>query len=197
MSKDEKQEFLGFEFPCSKTPRPLKLPKFWIFTPEVVWTQDANGTVLKSCSEPRRAYEGHFRATKWDQLHLAYFAGYALWNYVFIPFALAEPGFEAHELKEHWEPGLVNNEGIAESWSVLDVTFREKLWISRMDYATDIAKETAAHYCLDHKMLQGLVVLMLRRAVSRIPETDMPMLFDPSVFLLNCFAMEFEFEDKL
>jgi hypothetical protein len=75
-----------------------RLCDIWIFTLERIWTQDASGPILNSRSELRGAYKDHVRASKWDQLHLAYFAGYAFWNYVCILFALAEPGFEIREL---------------------------------------------------------------------------------------------------
>lgn len=173
-----------------------------------MWTQDANGTVLQSRSEPRGAYGGHTRDSKWDQLHLAYFIGYALNNYAAIPFSLAAPGFETREIEEHWEPGYLNSNGVAESWRVLEVTFpenyhantrfqkfyfdRETLWIRRMDYAPDVAKGPAAHYCFDHKVIKGIVVPMLRRVVGRRPSMDTAMIFGPSGFTLDYFDVDFE-----
>lgn len=179
-----------------------------IWTPERVWTQDANGKIQTSRSEPRGAYEGHTRESKWDQLHLTYFMGYALWNYTSIPFALAGPGFECREIEEHWESGYVNSSGVAESWRVLDVTFpqnyhahtrkqkfyfdREKLWIRRMDYVADVAKGVATHYCFDHRVVNGIVLPMRRRVVRRDPETNIPMVFGPTSFVVDYFDVELD-----
>jgi len=33
----------------------------------------------------------------WDDLHLAYFSGYAMWNYLTTPFLFAMEGFEVEE----------------------------------------------------------------------------------------------------
>ena len=38
----------------------------------------------------------------WDDLHLAYFSGYAMWNYLNTPFIFALPGFQTEEI-EPWD----------------------------------------------------------------------------------------------
>jgi len=136
-----------------------------------------------------------------------YFAGYALWNYTTIPFALTGPGFETKEVEEHWEPGYLNSSGEAESWRVLEVHFpenydahsrvqkmyfdREKLWVRRMDYVAEVAGGIAAHYCFDHKVVNGIVVPMLRRVVGRVPGTSTVLVSDRTGFLLNYFDVGF------
>jgi hypothetical protein len=180
----------------------------WIFTHERVWTQSPDGAIKESRTEPRNGYRGVTLHDKWDQLNLAYFVGYALWNYSTIPFALAGPGFETREIEEHWEPGYLNGSGVAESWRVLEVSFpenydahtrfqkfyfdREKMWIRRMDYYTDVAGGIAAHYCFDHKVIKGIVVPMLRRVVSRIPETNTALWSERTGFMLDYFDVDFE-----
>ncbi|KAF8849961.1 hypothetical protein BDZ45DRAFT_731885 [Acephala macrosclerotiorum] len=127
----------------------------WVFTPNRVWTQDSSGVEIQSRTSPRAAVDGHDRGSKWDQLHLAYFFGYADWNYAGYPFIFAEPSFETHEIEEHFERGFVNSKGEPESWRVLEAVFpanyaahtrkqrfyfdREKLWIRRMEYVTDVS----------------------------------------------------------
>jgi hypothetical protein len=179
----------------------------WIFTHDRVWTQSPDGTTKQSRTSPRDGYQGCEVHSKWDQLNLAYFAGYALWNYATIPFALAGPGFETKEVEEHWEPGYLNSSGVAESWRVLEVTFpenydahtrvqkmyfdRENLWIRRMDYSPDVSGGTAAQYCLDHKVVKGIVVPTLRRVVGRVPGTSTASVSGMTVFLLNYFDVDF------
>src|ERR1700694_2523637 len=54
----------------------------WIFTPNRVWIERRDGTVVEERAEPRAAFAGHVRETPWDHLHLTYFHGYAVWNYL-------------------------------------------------------------------------------------------------------------------
>ncbi|KAE9377738.1 hypothetical protein N431DRAFT_461323 [Stipitochalara longipes BDJ] len=179
----------------------------WVFTHERVWTQDPDGTIKQSRTSPREGFQGRELQSKWDQLNLAYFAGYALWKYTTFPFALAGLGFETKEVEEHWEPGYLNSNGLAESWRVLEVRFpenydahtrvqkmyfdREKLWVRRMDYVAEVAGGIAAHYCFDHKLVKGIVFPMLRRVVSRIPGTDTALVSERTGFLLNYFDVDF------
>ena len=53
------------------------------------------------------------RNLRWDDLDALYFAGYAMWNYLNIPFLFDEPGFETEE----GEPMEVEGE----TWRRLDV----------------------------------------------------------------------------
>jgi hypothetical protein len=50
----------------------------WIFTPNRVWIERRDGTIVEERSEPRAAFAGHVRETPWDRLHLTYFLGYAV-----------------------------------------------------------------------------------------------------------------------
>src|SRR3546814_3099699 len=59
--------------------------------------------------------DGMAREYPWDLLHLAYFCGYAGWNYLTTPFLFTYPGFETEEI-EPWE-----EEG--EIWRRLKVRF--------------------------------------------------------------------------
>ncbi len=64
---------------------------------------------------------------------------------------------------------------------------REKLWIRRMDYVAEVAGGIAAHYCFDHKAVNGIVVPILRRVVGRVPGTSTALVSDRTGFLLNYF----------
>jgi hypothetical protein len=75
----------------------------WIFTPNRVWIERRDGTVVEERSDPRAAFGGHVRETPWDRLHLAYFLGYAVWNYLSAPFLFARTGFTTRELESHVE----------------------------------------------------------------------------------------------
>jgi hypothetical protein len=146
----------------------------WIFTADRVWIERRNGSVIQERQRPRDAFAGHVWETKWDALHLTYFIGYAMWNYVSIPFFLADPDFTTRELDGHNEND--------EHWRVLEVTFPDSvpahtkvqkfffgpdLLLRGMDYVTDVAGGVAAHYCFDHRHYEGIIMPTLTRVVSR------------------------------
>jgi hypothetical protein len=175
----------------------------WIFTPDRVWIERPDGSVVAERPElrqagrpggesvgPRAAFAGHVRETAWDDLHLTYFLGYAIWNYLTIPFLFAEPGFSVRELEPHTEAG--------ERWRKLEVRypdripahtavqsfyFGEDFLLRRMDYVTDVVGGVAAHYTYDHKNVGGLVFPHLRRVVRRSPERS--LINGPSSFVLD------------
>jgi hypothetical protein len=54
--------------------------------PERVTIESADGEVVERRVDARRAFKGLIRSTPWDVLHLGYFVGYGLWNYLTTPF---------------------------------------------------------------------------------------------------------------
>jgi hypothetical protein len=58
-------------------------------TPAHTVIENARGQIVKQRHNPRSAFAGHTAETKWDDLHFAYFSGYAMWNYLTNPFLFA------------------------------------------------------------------------------------------------------------
>ena len=143
------------------------------FEPERVAIEDANGKVIEELLEPRSSFKGH--ADLWSDLQLAYFAGYAMWTYLNIPFLLARPGVESEEVEPWQESG--------ESWRRLKVRFPENItthsteqtlyfdrkgWLRRQDYNVEIdGTAGAAHYVYDHKEFSGIAFPRKRRVFRR------------------------------
>ena len=162
----------------------------WIFTPETAWIESDQGELVEQRENPRSAFAGHERSTPWDRLHLTYFLGYALWNYLTTPFLFTRPGFEFKELGEHEEAG--------ETWRVIEVTypddipahckvqkvyFDESHMLKRLDYVTDVLGGVAAHYCFDPMPFGGIVIPTLRRVVRRTPQG--PLVSGRTSFILD------------
>jgi hypothetical protein len=162
----------------------------WIFTPNRVWIERPDGSVVAERHNPRSAFAGHVRETPWDQLHLTYFLGYAIWNYLMSPFLYAEPGFSTRELDPHTEG--------RETWRRLEITypdhipahtsvqiayFGEDFLLKRLDYTTDVLGGVAAHYTYDAKTIDGITFPHLRRVVRRTP--DGPLINGPTSFVLD------------
>src|SRR5215813_8270474 len=80
------------------------------FCPDRVAIEDAQGKVLEELAAPRASFTGHALETPWTEPQLAYFAGYAMWTYLNLPFLALHEGVEVeelpiwHENREAWRP---------------------------------------------------------------------------------------------
>jgi hypothetical protein len=151
--------------------------------------------VIEERHRPRDAFTGHVWETKWDALHLTYFIGYAMWNYVSIPFLLAERGFVKRELDgyeendEHWRVLEVTYpDGVPTHTKVQKFYFGPDLLLRRMDSVTDVAGGVATHYCFDPRPYDGIVISTLRRVVSRTD--DKAKITGRTGFLLDFIDVE-------
>ena len=140
-----------------------------------------DGSLVSERDDPRAAFSGRTgmrRNLRWDELDALYFAGYAMWNYLNLPYLLARPGFEASE----GEP--IEVEG--ERWRRLDATFPEGIHthcreqtfyfderglLRRHDYSPDVisSRAHAAHFSDGHTEVDGLVFPTKRRVVPKAP----------------------------
>ena len=144
----------------------------WIFTRDRVWIERRDGEVVEERSEPRASFAGHDRNTPWDRLHLTYFLGYAMWNYLTVPFLLAGPGFASRELEEHVEE--------LEKRRVLEVTYPDNVpahtKVQKLSLRPELHGEAArlhhrrdrrsrhAHYCATIRChSRGIILPTLRR----------------------------------
>jgi hypothetical protein len=127
------------------------------------------GVVVAARSDPRSDFSGVSglrRNLRWDPVDSAYFAGYAMWNYLTTPYLLTREGIELSE-GEVWK-----EEG--ETWRRLEATFppsihthsrRQTFYfdvayrLRRHDYVAEVVGgwAKAAHYCADHAEAGGLV----------------------------------------
>ena len=69
-----------------------------IFEPNRVVVETAQSELITACDDPEKSFEGHKRDTPWDDVHVAYFSGEAMWTYLNTPFLYARPGFETEEI---------------------------------------------------------------------------------------------------
>jgi hypothetical protein len=141
------------------------------------------GKPIKDRKNPRSFFEGHTVETPWDDLNLAYFSGYAMWNYLNVPFIFALPAFKTEEIEPWQDDG--------ERRRRLKVTFPDHIathcpeqifhingrgLICRMDYSAPVAGGApTAHYLHDHRDFSGIKVATKRRALRRKPDgTSIP-----------------------
>jgi hypothetical protein len=153
-----------------------------------------DGEVIASRPDPRPDFSGLSglrRNLRWDPLDSAYFAGYAMWNYMTFPQLLTRPGMEVSEGDTWDEDGR--------GWRRLEVSFPEALdthsahqtfyfdargLLRRHDYVAEVVGgwARAAHYCTEHAEAGGLV-FPTRRWVRPIGPRNRPLPFPTLVWL--------------
>jgi hypothetical protein len=142
-----------------------------IFEPNRVIIEKTDGTVIETRDNPEESFAGHQLNTPWDDLHVAYFSGEALWTYINTPFLYTHEGFTSEELA----PIQVNGE----PWRRLKVRFpdnvkshtREQIscfgpdgLLRRHDYTVDIlGGATGLNYASDYREVDGIIVPTKRR----------------------------------
>ena len=90
-----------------------------MFTPGRVSIESESGAVEATRLDPVASFRGQSLESPWDMLHVTYFASYALWSYLTIPFLYTYPGFVCEEIAP-WEED-------DEQWRALRVTFPDSL----------------------------------------------------------------------
>ncbi len=149
-----------------------------ICTPDLTVIETLDGRRLDERRNPRAAFEGHTPATPWDEINLAYFSGYAIWNYLTTPFLFALPGITTEEIEPRSNGGAMHRR--------LKVTFPDSIathgpeqvfhvgednLISRVDYsAVVVGNLPTAHLMTDYRDFDGIKIATRRRAYRRNPD---------------------------
>jgi hypothetical protein len=145
-----------------------------VFEPSRVVIQRGDGTLVDARDEPERSFDGHHLETPWDDIHLAYFTGEALWTYLNMPFLYTWPGFTTEEIT----PIKVDGE----TWRRLKVTFPEHIkshtreqiscfgsdgLLRRHDFTIDIiGGATGMLYATDYRDVDGIIIPTTRRGYA-------------------------------
>ncbi len=163
MHVDTKRERMVTNFPGQD--------KRFIFEPERLVMERLDGTVLMSRDQPERSFQGQLRETPWDDLHVAYFQGEALWTYLNTPFLFTQEGFQTEEITAIVVDG--------ETWRRLKILFpdhikshtREQIscfgpdgLLRRHDYTVDIlGGATGLNYASGYRDVGGIIFPTQRR----------------------------------
>jgi hypothetical protein len=140
-----------------------------IFEPKRTAIAASDGTILEELNNPRDSFRD--MGTPWSATQLAYFAGYAMWMYLTMPFSLVGDGIETEEIGSWAEDG--------ETWRALKLKFPKSFvthsteqtlyfdsngLIRRHDYAVEIfGGRKATHYRYDHRATEGITFSHKRR----------------------------------
>ena len=144
-----------------------------IFEPRQIVLEN-KGAAPQIYDDPIGTFRGHAHETAWEDVHVAYFSGEALWTYLTLPFLYTYPGFVTEEMTPWEENG--------EQWRRLKATFpadvashtREQIsyfgpdgLLRRHDYTVDIlGGATGANYASAYQTIGGIVVPSKRRVYA-------------------------------
>lgn len=145
-----------------------------IFQPNRVVIETAAGALIEGRDDPEKSFEGQQRETPWDQIHVAYFVGEALWTYLNTPFLYTHEGFATEEIPSIQVDG--------ETWRRLKVTFPDSVkshtrvqiscfgpdgLLRRHDYTVDIlGGATGLNYASDYRNVDGIIIPTKRRVYA-------------------------------
>jgi hypothetical protein len=121
--------------------------------------------------DPRRRFGS--KRVRWDDLDLAYFCGYALWNYVTTPWLLRRaetkelPG---RRLRATFPPDVPTHS------RVQTFHFGQDGLLTRLDYTAEVFGRWArsAHVCGEHRRFGPIVAPTRRRVTPRLAGRPLP-----------------------
>ena len=130
-------------------------------------------------------------------LHVVYFASYALWSYLTIPFLYTYPGFVSEEIAPWEEDG--------EQWRALRVTFPDTIvshtrnqvsyfgpdgLLRRHEYTVDVlGNAPGLNYASDYRVANGLVVPYRRRVFAY--DSEKRKVLEPLLVAIDIHQIEF------
>ncbi len=154
-----------------------------VFEPDKVEKQHSDGRLIEARDNPEASFAGQQFESPWDDIHLAYFTGEALWTYLTMPFVYAGPGFVTEEI-DPIEAG-------GETWRRLKATFPEDIkthcreqiacfgpdgLLRRHDFTIDLLGGAPSELlAADYRDVGGIIIPATRRAYAAELGPDQPM----------------------
>jgi hypothetical protein len=162
-----------------------------IFEPDRIVIETMDGSLIEAREHPEKSFAGQKRETPWDDIHVIYFAGEALWTYLNTPFLYTHQGFVTEE--------IASIQVESETWRRLKVTFpdyvkshtREQIscfgpdgLLRRHDYTVDIlGGATGLNYASDYRNVDGIIVPAKRRVYAY--EGDYQLVKEPLLVAID------------
>ena len=169
-----------------------------LYRPDWVAIEGRDGQLLQERYASPVKFRDCMKSTRWDELQLAYYYGYLIWNYVAVPFILADSDVITEELE--------SSDAHGESWRGLKVEFpprvvthsarqtfyfdREGL-LRRVDYpAIDDDRTQIAQVFWEHQRFSGIFVPTLCR-ISKLGVGG-PLVAESPLLDIEIFDAAFE-----
>jgi hypothetical protein len=167
------------------------------YRPDWVALEGQDGRRLKERHGSPQELRSELQSMTWDELQLAYYCGYLIWNHIATPFILADPDFESKELRRPGARGerlrrlgVVFPARIVTHASAQTFYFDPEGFLRRLDYrpAHDDHAQIAQMYS-GHQRFSGILVPTLCRLL-KIGADGVPVA-KPSVLDVEIFDAKF------
>jgi len=169
-----------------------------LYRPDWVVLEGEDARPLMERHGSPEALRSGLQSATWDELQLAYYFGYLIWNYIATPFILAGPDFETKELRRYVARGeslrrlkVVFPARIVTHASSQTFYFDRAGFLKRLDYPAAHDDHTRIAQMLSgHQRFSGILVPTLCRLLS-IGAEGVPVA-KPSLLDLEIFDAHFE-----
>ena len=126
------------------------------------------GALVEERTDPRPLFRKFRRQFRWDDLDLLYFSGYALWNYVTVPFVLLRDGYVLEAKKEN-VLAVTFPDGVHTHCRHQRFVLDQRGLLQRHLYTAEPVGRWArsVHVASDHREFGGLIFPTKRRVYPR------------------------------
>jgi hypothetical protein len=169
-----------------------------LYRPDWVALEGQDARRLMERQGSPEEFRNALRSTTWDELQLAHYCGYLIWNHIATPFILADPDFETKELPRHVARGeslrqlrVVFPARVVTHASAQTFHFDREGFLRRLDYPAAHDDHTQIAQILSgHQRFSGILVPTLCRLLS-IGAEGVPVA-KPSLLDVEIFDAHFE-----
>lgn len=162
-----------------------------VYTPQRVWIEDEGGRVVAERTGVFQVLQAQAPTDPWDMLDELCFIGYATFEYLTLPFLLAEPDVQVEEVGPHTEYGSTPWHGLRAIFparipthSTVQTFYFDETFLLRRFNFHDIGSDAAAYY-FDPVAVDGVTSYSLLRIVA---DTAPNPLFSSSTNVLVQFS---------
>jgi hypothetical protein len=162
-----------------------------VYTPQRVWIEDPRGRVVAQRSGVFQVLQAQAPTDPWDSLDELCFISYAAFEYLTLPFVLAEPDVQVEEIEPHTEYGSTPWRGLRAIFparipthSTVQTFYFDSNFLLRRFNFHDIGGDAAAYY-FDPVKVDGITSYSLLRIVA---DTAANPLFSSSTSVLVQFS---------
>jgi hypothetical protein len=169
-----------------------------LYRPDWVALEGQDARRLMERQGTPEEFRRELQSTTWDELQLAHYCGYLIWNHIATPFILADPDFETKELRRNVARGeslrqlrVVFPARVATHGREQTFYFDREGLLRRLDYPAAHEEHTQiAQMFSGHQRLTGILVPTLCRLLS-IGAEGAPVA-KPSLLDIEIFDARFE-----
>ena len=169
-----------------------------LYRPDRVALEGQDARRLRERQGSPEEFRNELQSTTWDELQLAHYCGYLIWNHIATPFILADPDFETKELPRNVARGeslrqlrAVFPARVVTHASAQTFHFDREGFLRRLDYPAAHDDHTQiAQMSSGHQRFSGILVPTLCRLLS-IGAEGVPVA-KPSLLDVEIFDAHFE-----